>query len=257
MAAKSNKRKAIELQLLADIPVKVGKEDFSSPTLKSVVSMGENKFLKLAGVVFQDYNQVRDKLIETSDDDETKKMFKGMTEGDVVCLLSLQDEGFRNSWEGYLSMSLRSEVLFETSTMNFYSNQSHSLLTIEELNELIYIGRVASGLTQKDLQELNEQRKPANKKAQQLMEKLERNKRRVQKYKKVETLYSLILGVSEYANSINLLNVWDLTYYQFQELIKQTRYREHYDEYTKIMTSGNFDTSKMKTPLHWSIDQNI
>lgn len=254
MARKSKKRRAIELQLLANVPVPVGKQRFYSPTLRTVASMGEKDFLTITGVIYQDYLVVRNEIAEM-ESEEVGSFIKGMNEADVIILLALQNQPFRENWERYLSLMLQDGVKFDSSLGNFYSNQSHSLLTNEELNELIYVGRIAAGLTKEDFIELNKQRKPANKKAQQLMEKLERNKRRVKKYKKVETLYSLVLGLSEYANSINLLNVWDLTYFQFQEVIKQTRYREHYDEYARIMTSGNFDTSKMKAPLHWSIDQ--
>lgn len=255
MAKKSNKRKAIELRLLADAPVRVGRLRFFSPTLRSIVNIGEDKFLELSGVVYQDYNAIKTAIVEDNDE-EVEKAMEDLTEADIVILMSMQNQDFAERWQSYLSIVLRDEVFFNSREGNFYSNQAHSLLTIEELNELIYVGRIAAGLTKEDLAELNRQRKPANEKARQLMEKLERNKRRVRKYKAVETLYSLVLGISEYANSINLLNVWDLTYFQFQEMAKQTRYREHYDEYTSIMTSGNFDTSKMKSPLHWSIDQN-
>ena len=95
---------------------------------------------------------------------------------------------------------------------------------------------------------------PANHKALELQRKLEENKRQVAEIKKRKNqdpgLCDLVSGLSSKHPSINLLNVWDLTYYQFVDQLSRLQIVEAYEFALSSLLAGA--DSKKLTITHWT-----
>ena len=94
-----------------------------------------------------------------------------------------------------------------------------------------------------------------NDKARKLMEKIKKNQERVRKLKERKgtgssELYELIGATCSYSPSYNLLNVWDLTYYQFFDHYYRLTISDNYRFSMQSLLAGA-DPKKMKIE-HWS-----
>lgn len=93
----------------------------------------------------------------------------------------------------------------------------------------------------------------ANAQAREFRKRIARTKELVKKYKKDKEV-SLGFLVNRYcakSPNMNLLNVWDLTFYQFKQQLEATVVVENYDFSISALVNGRLDAKKQKI-VHWT-----
>jgi len=98
-----------------------------------------------------------------------------------------------------------------------------------------------------------EEYNPANDKAREIIEKIKRNKKEVEKNKKEEiNLYSIISSIA-WKSHIGIKSVWDLTIYQLYDAYYRLNMIDNYDKTCVGIYSGNVDVKKIDLKqLNWS-----
>lgn len=96
----------------------------------------------------------------------------------------------------------------------------------------------------------------ANKQAVEFRKRIAKTRELVNKYKKNKevTLGFLINRFCAQSPNINLLNVWDLTFYQFKQQLDATMAVENYTFSTSALLNGRLDPKKQKI-IHWTENQ--
>ena len=95
---------------------------------------------------------------------------------------------------------------------------------------------------------------PIGARAKAMQAKIEETRRQVQELKSkqndIPSLSDLVSGLSAKHPSINLLNVWNLTYYQFVDQLERLQIVEEYEFALRSILAGA-DAKKLKTK-HWT-----
>jgi hypothetical protein len=93
----------------------------------------------------------------------------------------------------------------------------------------------------------------ANQQAREFKKRIEETRRLVNKYKKKDelSLGFLINRLCVKSPNINILNVWDLTFYQFKQQLSATMVLEAYDLNMAAVANGMLDPKKQKI-VHWT-----
>ena len=94
----------------------------------------------------------------------------------------------------------------------------------------------------------------ANEKAREIFMKLQKNRQKIKKMKEedgnVITLDNLISILSAYSNNLNLLSVYKLTMYQFNNQFNRLKMLKDYEFNICALTSFNLDSSQLDFK-HW------
>lgn len=93
----------------------------------------------------------------------------------------------------------------------------------------------------------------ANEAARKFKERANRTRELVEKYKKPSdiTLGFLVNRLCTRSTSLNILTIWDCTFYQFKQQLDATVFSEQYDLNVNAMLQGALDTKKIKL-VHWT-----
>jgi phenylalanyl-tRNA synthetase alpha subunit len=93
--------------------------------------------------------------------------------------------------------------------------------------------------------------KPANEKAAEIIRKIQEGKRIRAKNKKESSLefYDLVASLAAGGNNLNIINVWDLTYYAFNDQFRRMQMKEEYENNVQSLLAGA-DSKKIKLK-HW------
>ena len=255
---KEDREEYINLLLLAGEGVPINSEiSFRMPTLKEIAQVGEKHFLELSGLIAMNYEVVRKGMLDQLDTKEKVliKTLQSLSEAGIILQVVALNKEMQDKWNQFFNLFLSERIGYDRANYFFYSKKTFKPLSIEELDIILESSRVAFEITQKDLDKQleSEQGTAANERARKLQEKINRNKKRVAKYKDESNLFKLILGVSEQSRNINLQDIWELSYFQFRMLTQQTLKKESYDRLIRMRDSGNFDLKGVKEPPHWTI----
>lgn len=225
------------LRLLAGLPIHVnGVGDIYTKTLKEIAEIGESKYNQFLSILTVD-------IKDLDVDEESKQKLEEDNINTFIILLSQckndQSGEFKEMVENALSFFIGQEVVLILNAGVFYVGDKERLQTIENLdNECLLTNdnyeefkRIL--LSQNCIKEKKEKYKPANKKAKRIAEKLKQSKEVIneQKSKSGEKLdlYDLVSAFSAYSNSVNIIDVWDLTFYQFNDQFQRTQLIEDYE----------------------------
>lgn len=93
----------------------------------------------------------------------------------------------------------------------------------------------------------------ANEAARKFKERTRKTRELVEKYKKPSnvTLGFLVNRLCTRSTSLNILTIWDCTFYQFKQQLDATVFGEQYDLNVSAMLQGALDTKKVKM-VHWT-----
>lgn len=249
----------IQLCLLGNIPYNfAGKLTFQMPTLRQALEL--NLFQKRPEVfLYNDFSAYLEFLqIEMGELNPLKELFEKTPSASFILFMLGSEEVFQELTTLFIQLHVYKDFRFVPKENTFYSKELDYFLTVENIAQIIDLGRMAYQI---DRGHLIKPEKPEHlmtateKRLRKFAEKRAKTQKQVEKYKKnTSTLDSRILGLVERSHNINIFNVWDLTLFQFNSLFGQAIAREGYDHYNAMAHSGNFDMSKStdKPPLHWS-----
>lgn len=95
-----------------------------------------------------------------------------------------------------------------------------------------------------------EQSNPSDARAAQILKKIKERKKKLSKAKDSDlTFVDLVASLAAKGNGLNAINVWDLTYYAFNDQFKRMQWIEEYDNALKSLLAGAKKESVNLT--HW------
>lgn len=232
---------AIELKLLANLPIPIGMElYFTAPTLKQIISMGDHH-----------YDRIISTLLINKDSSEDMSA-SGLSSFEIFYVNCDANPEYwelaRLGLQAHLQMEPR---LGESRNEVFIYFDDNPELKLNNNNFeyfqslIIYSHHVSFD---------KEEYKPANDKAKALIEKLQEGKNEI--LRKKEQIYSLaskISGIAWKSNAVNIFNVFDMTIFQFHDALNRLEQVDNYLFTIQGIYAGNVDSKKINlSHLHWS-----
>lgn len=241
--------------LLSPEPVRIpGVGSVKAPRLKDIAQIGYSAYQRYLSLLYMDISDYYDTIFASSDAYfhsfspqekalilDTRQQYEALDADrrKQFCLFdaAVWDPVFFNLLTLAISFFLTDEILFDENEKILKTYNG----TLDENGEKQVTGIISSQnfteVTDIILQRANIQRKKAdsehikvkNQTAARLLEKLENASRQTdeQVNKKME-LPNLISALASHHNSINMINVWDLTVYQLYDQFYRTRLDDWY-----------------------------
>lgn len=133
------------------------------------------------------------------------------------------------------------------------SNEKNNIRIINEevFKEIVKIIKLQNCLVDKQEEE---KFKPANERARKMLEEMKKNQEELDKAKSKSkdslNLCDLVSIFAAYSENMNIFNVWDLSFYQFNDQFNRLKIMKEYDANLQVLM--HCDTSKNKIELkHW------
>lgn len=243
-----------KLKLLSGMPIEVEKVGKIHPfTLCEIAEMGQLEFYRMMSLLTFDPTDL-DNFKNLKSDDGTPLIFETY---DVLLLQMMfsNDKELKSNILNALSAVFREPVHFISDPGLFYLGEitdNRYILKIhyEEIKKII---KIQNGL-QRPSEKIEEEYNPASEEARRIMEKLRAGREAVQKNRekngeKALYLDDLISIVAGKGNNLNLLNIWHLTMYQFNDTFKRLQLIDDYDISLSSLLAGA-DSKKVKL-THW------
>jgi len=225
----------LNLKLLRGLPIEVQGIKIYPPTIDDIVE-----------ATFEKYNGFLNLLC--IDKDSIKNIFKlkeDISAFEFIVVGCNENDEYKNLIFEALQFFLKEKV--DTHYAGFLVDKQP--MNEEAFNEIVKIIKLQNCLVEK---ETEEKIKPANERARKMLEQMKKNQEELNKIKakNVLTFYDLISIFAAYSENINILNVWDLTFFQFNDQFNRLKIMKEYDANLQILM--HCDTSKNKVELkHW------
>jgi len=139
---------------------------------------------------------------------------------------------------GILYEDENKDMVVDNDSLNLCDDKDLTIINRDNFDDIIEVIKLHNFLAKPV--EKDEVANPADDETKRLIEDMERNRKRVESKKKAQSesdgnnqgdISDIISAVSSKSNSINKLNIWDLTLYQV------------YDEYTRLELIDSYDFS--------------
>lgn len=245
--------KDFHAKLLRNSPIRLENTKITIPSLGAIFDMDYIVYLEQLQSIILDFKDL--------EIDFGEKGGEGITDFQLFLFLIMQDKDLKNTFFEAIQLFTNETFIFEEGKYiasineildadgNFLNYEIGQVLTEEYWTELRSILRLAHWMPQIEKEEYGSER------ARLMMEKIKRNKKRVQEIKNKDgggssELYELIGGVCVNSKSYNLTNVWDLTYYQFFDQFYRMNIADSYYFSMQSLLAGA-DSKKVKLE-HWS-----
>lgn len=216
----------LNLKFLANEPIEIINIGKVYPlTLREIARIGENKYYQYLNILGIDPEQY---LKETKEQDE---ILKNLSSFDILMMYCLYNDS--------LTLDIKNMIL-EAIRLFFKEEVSFTLM---ETNPLFYFGEIQDGrfITRENYENIKdiilkqncykkkkeEEFKPANEAATKLVEKIKamRNKRPETNL----TLFDLISVLAANSNNLNILTVWELSMFQFNDQFNRMQMIEDFE----------------------------
>lgn len=209
---------------------------------------GETVFNSYLGVLTVD----KDRLFKNEEDSANKP--PDITNFELVYTICGTDENFRNMYLKAMSFILKENVVI--CNIGFYIGEIETdrIISNDNYNDLIHIIKLQNGIEKLDSEALDN---PASEKAKELLEKRKLLREKLNKAKNKEnggdgeplTLADLVSILCANGNGINIFNVWDLSFYAFNDQFNRMKMFEDYQVNIQSLLAGaNPDDIEFK---HW------
>lgn len=223
----------IQMKLMAGMPVMAGGIPIKPQTLRYVTDIGFSVFQGSVNTLMI----TMDDILESISDPETRMVIKASRDMYKVFDMIVMSDGMREVVIESLKIVLNTQ-----SVKDSFNNEigMHDIIVedkyvinrdnYDEIVRIIELQNNPSGSSHSD----EDDYKPADDLASSVAEKLKKSKEIVEKSKAMNsegeglTLIDIISAVSAMSNSINKINIWDLTIYQL------------YDEFARLMKIDNY-----------------
>lgn len=252
---------------LAGMPIYIdGIGNIYPVKLKEIVCVGNdiyNQYLSYICISADSFN-----------DEETRKELANATSFMLILSLCTQDNSgyFLKVITNALEFFLKKEVVFISYLNGFFIGSTKELKkilksvddetsAIDQFYKNGFIGNDNYESFKKVIMLQNcigidtiEEKKYANEKAKKIADDLRRAKEKINKVKAKQgeplSLFDLISAFSANSRSFNIMNVWDLTMYQFDDQFKRMQMIEEYDVGVRSLLAGG--DSKKVDLKHWT-----
>ena len=221
----------LEMRLLAGEPIYVGDIPIKPLNLRQISQLGYSKFQQSINII----SMTLDEMIESIDDFEIQARLKAEKHLYKVFDMYMLSNGMQE-------LVLKSfNLLFQTENVIIDGELLDDMSVVIDGKYVINRDNFDDVVSMIQLQNNPEKSasdeddyNPANELAKSIAEKLKRSKEIVEKSKALEsdgdglTIPDIISAVSAMSNSLNKLNIWDLTIYQL------------YDEFARLTKIDNY-----------------
>lgn len=232
-----------ELKMLANLPIQIDDVGFFYvPTLRDLAAIGEQSYNEILSLLLIDKNNI--------------PSLKNEDVSDFIILWSMCLED-KNIW---LKVKFGLELMFKEVVNISPSNSRYAYfyLGANEDNRHIHRGNFDiiknSIITSNHIKiDSEEEYNPSNKRAADLIAKLQAGKQEILKLKKNQvSLLSKVSGLAWKSNSINIFNVFDLNIFQFYDALSKVEQIDNYLFTMQGIYAGTVDGSKIKiNNIHW------
>ena len=225
--AKLLKGSAIEVCGLQIEPLTIG---------EIVDDIGYERYVELLSLLLINKNRI----IHLFDNDEFKNKLRNFD-------LFLMDDGLVEKLVEFFKVFLKKDdVKFFKDIMNIVvtdEDRNEIVINRDNYDDLVNVLRLMYWVQE----EKKEEYKPANKKAEEFIKKLEEKNKAYAKVKtKVgKSLFDVISGVAWKAPNMNIFEIWDLTIYQLYDAYYRIDVIDEYDRFFTGVYSGAIDTKKV------------
>lgn len=225
-----------ELELLRGKPIKIQFFTVHPLTLNEIVDLGEERYQELLNLIFFD-----PKRLDLADKPELQELSSFV----LYSLILMQEDKLRKDLQLALTLFLKEDFRFHNGIFLNAKDQGIVESVWEEMKNVLAL--------QNGLKLEKEEYKPTNKQAEEFIEKMKKIKEEVHRLKSkkedIITLADLVSAFCAKSTNINIFNVWDLTYYQFQNQLQRIQIVEGYDISIRSLLAGA-DSKKIELK-HW------
>lgn len=240
------------LKFLAGIPVRY--QDIclvKSPFLKDIAAEGVTKFYQYISFLTISKPKV--------DNTEVSKLLSPLSDFDYLLLLAqMEPENYNLIKSAFRFFTGETPILVPTNHQIVIGPPDEKRILTNEnflgFSELIKCSCAMLDMKKDTIQFLEtdspkvRELKEKMLKGRRDLEKIKRNQAQKDGKKELE-LSDLIGSLAIGSNSYNMLNIWDLTYYAFQDQLKRMSWREEFDINTRAALAGaKLDKDKLS---HW------
>lgn len=237
--------KVDKLKLLAGDPIKfynIGQvHPFTIGDIKDIG--GEEQFNKYLNALIMS----KDMLINSPDEDEDNnkqdKEIIEITNLDLIYLLNIQDVKFHDIYMEAMKFIFKEDINFTEYGICVGEIDKKHLIDYQKYDELIEIIKIQNCLEkQKNEDEYN----PSSDKARELLEKRKKLREKVNQLKNKDeesdgeplTLDDLVSILCANGNGINVFNVWDLSFYAFNDQFNRMKMFEDFQINVHSLLAG-------------------
>lgn len=230
----------LELKLLRGKPIDIGIGTIYPLTLDEINQIGYSKYNFYITLLLIDKDSLKKADVDISD----------FSSFDIIYQICLVDKQFKENYFNMLEIFFKETIQIGNGFFYFGNLNEKRIIFRDNFNQIIEILKQINNITTKD-EELN----PADARAKEILEKRKKAREIVAKVKNAEdnneplTLADLVSILCANGNNINLLNVWDLTFYQFNNQFNRMKMLEDYDINIRSLMAGA-DPSKIELK-HW------
>lgn len=231
-----NNTQKLFVQVGADIPLSTSpKVSFHQHTLGDILDFGYDVHnLYIASLI----EGVDDMLKALSDTEFYMDLYENrhkLTKLDMILIFSKLDDAYSQLIPDALNHFLRGcKVYYEEGSdrlLIIFSDEDVIVLTADIMDEIIYLVKYCNSLINSD-----GEYDPHDEKTRELIERMKKYREKVEKIKNGneesgQPLYNVISAITVRSNSINKMNILDLTIFQI------------YDEYKRLITIDQYNQS--------------
>lgn len=229
-------------QFFVGVPIEIPDTCFVySPTLRQIAEIGAKNFYSCLNLL-------------TLDKEDVDEFFKeqGMENVDITpfrftLLNAHQDSEFLNNLKDAFKLFLHEEeiyVLMENEAIILGDLKENRIINSEKFDTICSIIRRANSVDKASSEERMDN--PSNSKAAEIIRKIKEGKKVREKNKSSDLSFlDLVASLAAKGNGLNALNVWDLTYYAFNDQFKRMQAIEDYEQSLHALQSGA-DPKKVK-----------
>lgn len=224
-----------KLKLLAGDPIKfydIGKiYPFTIGDIKKIGGEDEfNTYLKILTISKDTFTSLQSQGIV--DDDQTKALNK-ITNLDIIYILCTNNNDFYNKYIEAMGFIFRDKAHFTDYGICIGELNKDKLIDSVKYDEFIEVIKVQNCLKKQD--DVDDEN-PANDKAKELLEKRKKSREKVNQIKNKDeqgngeplALDDLVSILCANGNGINMFNVWDLSFYAFNDQFNRMKMFEDF-----------------------------
>lgn len=216
---------SIKMRLLAKLPIDLGVCKIYSPTLREMVELG-----------WYEYNLGLSNLIAEPTDYNIKDidLSQYQTWDILQYIMDSGGENRRKEILGYLEFFIKEKVLFKDNVCIVGDESKNNIIDNSNYENIKQSLKYANCIFEKSKEdEFN----PHNKKAIEIQEKINKYKNMMEEKNKT-TLYDLISIHASNSKNLNIDNIWNLSYFQFNNQFLVTQNIEDYHINIRALLAG-------------------
>jgi len=221
---------SIKLKLLLGSPFQIDNICSIKPlTLRQIVEIGHDKYnyyLSNLTAEVEDYNIPN---IDSSQYTYWDVLVTNMIHGDISYYQMIIEA---------INLFVGDRVEFDRENGWFCTKEKNIRKEIKEINKEIF-DEIRQVLRWQNCIEKKSQEKMANSKAEEIRQKILKGRQELNKKNKNEVTFDDLISVlAAHGNNLNILNIWDLTMYQFNNQFNRMQMIEDYDINIRYLLAG-------------------